>query len=72
MWALAGRMQWGTFCLLPFIVRLQGEDHRCLEHLARYLQDEFLNKRNEQVWGGGRAWMWQQQASGAAAPGYVV
>jgi hypothetical protein len=28
---------------------LQGNDHACLEHLARYLVDEYKNKRQEDV-----------------------
>lgn len=27
---------------------LKGEDHRCLQHLAEYVRDEFKNKRGEQ------------------------
>lgn len=27
----------------------QGEDRRCLQHLAEYLRDEYMHKRQEQV-----------------------
>ena len=28
---------------------MQGEDSKCLENLARYVKDEFKNKKNEEV-----------------------
>jgi hypothetical protein len=31
----------------------QGEDHNCLEQLARYLRDEYRDKRKQQVCDGG-------------------
>jgi len=43
--------------LMPCHVLLQGEDHRCLDHLAEYLRDEYKNKRGQQVGRAGVLWL---------------
>lgn len=50
----AANLQLGVLArhpLLPLPPHPQGEDHRCLDHLAHYLKDEFKNKRGEEVRG---------------------
>lgn len=39
-------VMWSAPCRASFS---QGEDRRCLQHLAEYLRDEYMHKRQEQV-----------------------